>query len=190
LSPLALRRSWRAASTPGDFFADLPDAPRVASATIPALLSVAAGALILAWAIARATSSDAWLPILLLVVPGLLIYSATLWLLGGLVLSRAAELDLRGWEIAAWAWVPTGFLALSLLPVVAVFPVTSLMLGTLGLPVWHLTVVHAGLARFAPAGGRRALLLYALVILAAPLTVMGVTLLAILAGAEASGKLG
>lgn len=134
----------------------------------------------LAAAVGRATSSDAWLPILLLVVPGLVLYSGALWLLGGLTLARSAAMDLRGWEIAAWAWVPTGFLALSLLPVVAVFPVTSLIVGLLGLPLWHLSIVRSGLRQFAERKPGRSLLLYALVVLAAPLTAMLVGLLAYL----------
>lgn len=174
-------RLWRAAAHPEGFFASLPDDPRLGAAARSALVSLTVGAVVLALAITRATASDAWLPILVFVVPGMIIYSATLWLVGGLTLARAAALDLRGWEIAGWAWVPTGFLALSLLPVVAVFPVTSLVIGTLGLPAWHLSVVAAGLKYFAGRRPRRALLFYALVVLALPLTAMAVTLLAILA---------
>jgi hypothetical protein len=180
----ALRRSWRASAQPGEFFAGLPEEPRPGAAAGPALLSVALGALVLAMAIGRATQSDAWLPLVLFVVPGTVLYSAALWLLGGLTLARAAALDVRGWEIAAWAWVPTGFLGLSLLPVVGVFPVTGLTLGTLGLPVWHLAVVRAGLNRFQARRPGRALVYYSLVVLAAPLTAMAVTVVAVLAGGE------
>lgn len=168
MSSLSPRRLWRAVSQPAEFFADLPDDTRIGSAAWPALVSTSLGGVVFALAVGGATSSDAWLPIVLLVVPGIVLYGAVLWLLGGLALSRTAALDVRGWEVAAWAWVPTGFLALALLPVVAVFPVSSLVLGTMGLPVWHLAVVHAGLREFAEERRRRALLLYALVVLAAP----------------------
>lgn len=173
-----VRRIWRAASQPSEFFAATDAEPDLWSAAGPALLSVTLGALVLAAAIVRATSSDAWLPILLFVVPGLVLYSGALWLLGGLALARSAAMDLRGWEVAAWAWVPTGFLALSLLPVVAVFPVTSLIIGLLGLPLWHLSIVRAGLRQFAERKAGRTFLLYALVVLAAPITAMVVGLLA------------
>lgn len=176
----AVRRVWAAASQPAEFFAGLEGEPDLGKAIRPALLSVAIGALVLAAAVGRATSSDAWLPILLFVVPGLILYSAALCLLGGLTLARSAAMDLRGWEVATWAWVPTGFLALSLLPVVAVFPVTSLIIGLLGLPLWHLSIVRAGLLQFAERKPARTLLLYALVVLAAPLTAMTVGLLAYL----------
>ncbi|MEX2542505.1 MAG: hypothetical protein WD314_11880 [Trueperaceae bacterium] len=176
-----LGRAWRASAHPGDFFATLPDDARLGAAARPALLSLTVGASVMAFAIGRATASDAWLPILLFVVPGMILYGATLWLVGGMTLARAAALDLRGWEIAGWAWVPTGFLALSLLPVAAVFPVTSLVVGTLGLPVWHLAVVAAGLKTFSGRRPGRALLFYALVVLAVPITAMAISLLAILA---------
>jgi hypothetical protein len=156
----------------------------VGAAGRAALLSVGVSSLVFSWAIVRGTSSDAWIPILLVVVPGAVLYAALLWLLGGLALARTAAIDLRGWEVAAWAWVPSGFMALSLLPVVAVFPVTSLAIGLFGLPLWHLTVVHAGLAEFAERGVRKALVVYALVVLAAPLTVLAAALLSLLAGGD------
>jgi hypothetical protein len=177
-----LRRSWRAASQPSEFFSSLSDESRPGAAAWTSLLSVTIGALVLALAVVRATQSDAWLPIVIFVVPGTVLYSAALWLLGGLTLARAAALDVRGWEIAGWAWMPSGYLALSLLPVVAVFPVTGLLLGTLGLPIWHLAVVRAGLSEFRGRRPGRALLLYSLVVLAAPITAMTVVLLAVLAG--------
>lgn len=176
-----LGRLWRSAAHPRDFFETLPDDPRLGAAARAALFSLTIGAAVMALAIGRATASDAWLPIVVFVVPGMILYGATLWLVGGLTLARAAALDLRGWEIAGWAWVPSGFLALSLLPVVAVFPVTSLVVGTLGLPVWHLAIVAAGLEAFAGRRPRRALLFYALVVLAVPITAMAIGLLAILA---------
>lgn len=167
-----LQRLWVAVSRPQEFFAALPPHPQLALALRPAAVSVVLGASMFSWAIARGTSSDSLVAVMLLVLPGSLLYAATLWLLGGLALARTADLSERGWEIAAWAWVPAGFMALGLLPVVAVFPVTSLVVGLLGLPVWHLAVVHAGLSEFAPSRSRGALLIYALVVLAAPIALM------------------
>lgn len=162
---------WLAVSRPHEFFAGFPPHPRLLLALRPATLSVLLGASMFSWAIARGTSSDS-LAVTLVILPGAVLYAAVLWLLGGLALARSAELSERGWEVAAWAWVPAGFMAIALLPVVAVFPVTSLVVGLLGLPVWHLAVVHAGLREFAPSKWRRALLIYAVVVLAAPLTLM------------------
>jgi hypothetical protein len=176
-----LGRLWRASAHPGEFFATLPASPRLWEATRAGLLSVAVSSLVFSWAIGRGISSDAWLPILLLVAPGAFLYVTLLWLVGGLALARAGSLDRRGWEVAAWAWVPAGFMAVALLPVVAVFPVTSLAAGLLGLPVWHLAVVYRGLAEFAEHRARSALVIYALVVLAAPLTVLVAALLGYLA---------
>lgn len=175
-----LRRLWVAAAHSDDFFASLPEAARLGPALRAGGLSVAASTLVFAWAIARATSSEVLAPVLVFVVPGALLYAATLWFLGGLALSWTVDLDLRAWEIAGWAWVPSGFMALALLPVVAVFPVTSLVAGLLGLPVWHLAVVHAGVGRFVPHQQRRALIVYALVVLAVPIVAMAAALVTVL----------
>jgi hypothetical protein len=180
-----LGRLWRAAAHPSEFFAALPASPRLGEAARAGLLSVAVSSLVFSWAIGRGISSDAWLPLLLLVAPGAFLYVTLLWLLGGLALARAGALDRRGWEVAAWAWVPAGFMAVALLPVVAVFPVTSLAAGLLGLPVWHLAVVYRGLAEFAGPRTRSALIIYALVVLAAPLTLLAAALLGYLAKAPA-----
>lgn len=167
-----LQRLWVAASRPQEFFAEFPPQPRLLRAVRPALVAVVLGAVMFSWAIARGTSSDSLVAVMLVVLPGAVLYAATLWLLGGLALARTADLGERGWEIAAWAWLPSGFMAIALLPVVAVFPVTSLVIGMLGLPIWHLVVVHAGLCRFAPTKMRRALIIYGAVVLAIPLTVI------------------
>ena len=163
---------WMAVSRPREFFAEFPREVRLRLALRPALVSVVLGASMFSWAIARGTSSDSLVAVMLLVLPGAVLYASILWLLGGLALARTADLGERGWEVAAWAWVPAGFMALALLPVVAVFPVTSLTVGMLGLPVWHLLVVHAGLEQFAPDRSRRALLIYGIVVLAAPVTLL------------------
>lgn len=176
---------WLGVSRPRDFFAGFPSEPRLALALKPALVAVLLGATMFGWAIARGTSSDSVIAVMLLVLPGALLYAATLWLLGGMALARTARIGEHGWEIAAWAWVPAGYLALILLPVVAVFPVTSLATGMLGLPFWHLYVVHAGLGRFAPARARRALVVYVVVVLAVPLTLLA-TLAGLILWSEAS----
>lgn len=177
-----LREAWWAASAPGAFFEALEERPAVGRASLAGLASVTVAALIAAALIARATGSTALLPIVLGFPAAVLPYVALVTLLGGLILLRAAGLDLRAWEVAAWAWVPAGFLAVALLPIGLLAPAATLIGGLLMLPPWHLWLVHAGTRAHAAGGVRAAVTLYVLVVFIAPAALVLFTLVMLSAG--------
>jgi hypothetical protein len=150
--PLALvRDAWWAASAPTSFYRALQaaNAPRLARACTAAAVSVVLACAALALAFVRATESDgfllAWAFLSAVALPLL----AMLLLLGGLVMVRPAALDLRAWEISAWAWVPAGALAVSLTPAALIAPVPAVVVGVVAWPFWHVALVASGVAVFA-----------------------------------------
>jgi len=169
--PVALvRDAWWAASAPTSFFRRLQAAngPRLVRAFTAAALSVVLACAALALAFVRATDSDgfllAWgfssaiaLPLLAMVL-----------LLGGLVMVRPAALDLRAWEIAAWAWVPAGALAVSLTPAALVAPIPAIVAGTVAWPFWHVALVASGVSVFAPQRRIVAVVLYLVAVFLVP----------------------
>lgn len=171
----ALRRAWLAASHPRAFFDGLDERPALGPAAVAVAVSGVVGGLAAAVVAARATASDAWLPLLLagpaLVVP----YLALLTLLGGLVLMRPAGLDLRAWEIAAWSWVPIGFLAASLTPIALVAPLPAALVAASLVPAWHLWLVWRGTRAHAVHGARGAVVLYGATVFVAPLALVAFT---------------
>jgi hypothetical protein len=166
---------WRAVSHPAAFFAGLEDEPRLGRAAARAAASAAVGSLVAGLLALRASGSDAWLLFLLggpvLVLP----YLAIVALLGGLVLMRPAGLDLRAFEVVAWAWTPSGVLAVSLLPIGLVAPAATLAGGLAMLPAWHLWLVWRGVQTFAVAGARAAFALYAAAVFGLPLALLAFT---------------
>lgn len=184
--PRGPRGWWQAVSAPEAFFRRLePHPPRLLAAGAAALASGSVGLLVLGLAVARATASDPLLLAGAFLALGLG-YLVAAWLLGGIALTRPAGLDLRAWEVAAWAWVPAGFLGVSLLPVAWFFPLPSLAVGLLALPLWHLWIVFAALRVLAPARVRLAGGLYLLVVFVFPLLVAGFTLFFVYQGTVAS----
>ena len=173
-----LRKPWSAASAPARFFATRDeDDPRPLRAFGVALTSWAVGAAVSGLALALATGSDV-LVVLLATVGLSLPYLVLVWGLGGLALVRPARLDIRAWEIAAWAWVPAGFLGVALLPVVPFAPLVALAVGILLLPPWNMFVVVGGLRACAPPERiRGASLLYLTVVFVAPLAFLGIAFL-------------
>lgn len=170
-----LRRAWAAVSRPRSFYASLSDRPALATAAATAALSAVVGTAALALVVARATASDAWLPWLLGVPALLLPYLTLIALLGGLVLMRPAGLDLRAWEIVAWAWVPAGFVGVSLLPIGLLAPWPALVVGASLLPLWHLWLVWSGTETFAAGRPRLATTLYGVTVFGLPLLLVGFT---------------
>lgn len=180
----AARTLWRAVSHPSAFFAELTERPRLGSAFAAMAASALVAAVVAGVVAARATGSDAWLPFLVGVPAGVLPYLAVVTVLGGLTLMRPAALDLRAFEIVAWAWVPSGVLALSLLPIGWFAPWPTLLGGVLVLlPAWHLWIVFRGLETFASGGRRPAFVFYVVAVFALPsvLTVFTATVLSTLA---------
>ncbi len=169
------RDAWRAASHPRAFFSALEDRPSLPPPLAAAAASALVGSLILGVVAARATGSDAWLPFLLGAPVLVLPYLAIVTLLGGLVLMRPAALDLRAFEIVAWAWTPTGLLALSVLPVGLFAPVPTLLGAAVLLPPWHLWVVWRGVEAHAAGGARAAFILYIVAVFGVPSALLAFT---------------
>ena len=146
-----VRDAWWAASAPTSFFRALQgtSAPRLARACAAAAVSIVLACAALALGFVRATHSDgfllAWGFLGVVALPLL----AMLLLLGGLVMVRPAALDLRAWEISAWAWVPAGVLAVSLAPAALVAPVPATVVGLVAWPVWHVALIASGVSVFA-----------------------------------------
>ncbi len=148
-----VRDAWWAASAPASFFRALHDSPepRVGRALLVALLSVLLALAVLSLAFVRATASDGWLLVWVVASAIGLPYLGMVLLLGGLVMVRPANLDVRAWEITAWSWAPAGALALSLAPAAYLAPLPTALVGLLAFPFWHVVVVINGVNVFAPA---------------------------------------
>lgn len=163
------RTIWAAASHPQAFFDSLDDAARLGPALVAMVLSALVASLVAGALLLRATSSDAVGPIVLGTPAVILLYLAQVTVLGGLTLMLPAGMDLRAFEVVAWAWVPSGVLAVSLLPVGLFAPLPALLVGALLLmPAWHLWIVWRGVGTFAVARPRFAMILYVLVVFALP----------------------
>ncbi len=147
-----VRDAWWASSAPSSFFRALQQQsqPRVGRALLAAVMAVLLALAVLSLAFVRATASDGWLVVWLLASAIGLPYLGMVLLLGGLVMVRPAQLDLRAWEIAAWAWTPAGALGLSLAPAVYFAPVPAALVGLLAFPFWHVVLVANGVNVFAP----------------------------------------
>lgn len=171
----SVRLAWRAVSYPAAFFAALGDEPRLAPALASAAVSGAVASLVAGALLVRATGSDAWLPFLL-GAPGVALpYLAIVTLLGALTLMRPAGMDLRAVEVVGWAWVPSGVLALSLLPIGWFAPWPALAGAAVMLPPWHLWLVWRGTDAFAVARARTAVALYAAAVFGLPTALLAFT---------------
>jgi len=171
------RSAWRAVSHPKSFFETLNDEPRIGVAAALALASVTVGSILAALLLMRATGSDGWLP-LLLGVPLLTVpYLAVICVLGGLVLMRPTGMDLRAFEIVAWAWLPSGLLAVTLLPIGLLAPWPTLLGGALFLlPPWHMWIVWRGVEVHAENAPRMAFGLYVAAVFGLPAALLTFTL--------------
>lgn len=156
-----IRTIWRAASRPQPFFEKLKDAPpNLIKSSLAAMLSVGFALIVLAVSIIMATDSTAYAPIVLFLLLGGLFNWLLVWALGGLVIIRPAFLDIRGWEIVAWSWVPAGVVALSLIPVVFIQPLIAIFAGVFGVYIWHIGILSVALGVFAEKGRVRAMVWY------------------------------
>jgi len=162
--------TWRAASAPGAFFTALHDAPHAAigRALGAAALSAVAATAVVALAFVRATASDGFVVIWGLMSAIALPYLGWIVLLGGLVMVRPANLDVRAWEIAAWAWAPAGVLAVSLAPAAWFTPVPMALFAVVALPIWHVTLIVHALRAFVPTRRAVPLVLYLAAVFIAP----------------------
>lgn len=172
-----VRDAWWAASAPMSFFRALHETPaaQLPRALAAALVAVLLALAVLSLAFVRATASDGFLLVWVFASAIGLPYLAMVILLGGLVMVRPAELDLRAWEIVAWSWVPAGTLALSLLPAAIVVPLPTALVGVLAFPFWHVVLVATGLRVFARRRALTALVLYLVAVFVVPALLLAVS---------------
>lgn len=165
-----IRDGWWASSAPKSFFRALAQSPgpRLARSVLAAVIAVALALAVISLAFVRATASDGfvlvWLVSSLIGLP----YLAMVLMLGGLVMVRPANLDLRAWEISAWAWVPAGTLAVSLAPASYFAPLPTVVVGLLAFPFWHVALLASGVSAFAAHGRALAVALYLVAVFLVP----------------------
>lgn len=133
-----------------------------------AVLSLAA-----ALGFARATASDAYLPLITFTLIGGGAFFLYAWAFGSTFLQRPGALDVRAWEVSGWSWTPALFGGLSMLVPLWVVPVPALVLTLLAVLVWHLAVLQAGLSVFLERPANTVVTLYALFIYVLPLLLLG-----------------
>jgi len=165
---------WRAASSPAAFFRWLePQPTRLLQGGGVACGSLVVLSLAAALGFARATASDAYLPLMTFALIGAGAFFLYSWAFGGIFLQRPGALDVRAWEVAGWSWTPALFVGVSMLVPLWVVPVPALVLTLLAVLVWHLTVLRAGLAIFLERPANTVVALYALFIYVLPLLLLG-----------------
>ena len=172
-----LRQLWAAASAPKRFFGWLEPRPiRTLRAGAVAYGSMIALGLVCALALGRATRSDAPLLFVVLALLGSSGFFLYAWGFGSIFVQRAGALDLRTWEVTGWGWTPALFGAASMLIPVFVAPLPALAVLILGVLVWHLTALRAGLEVFVGARATRVVTLYGLYVYALPLVLFGLVI--------------
>jgi hypothetical protein len=178
-----LRDVWWAASAPAGFFRarERDPEPRVWRAVVAAAAAVSVALAVLSLAFVRATASDGWALVWTVASLVGLPYLALALLLGGLVMVRPAELDVRAWEIAAWAWAPAGALAVSLAPAAYLVPLPAVAVGLLAFPFWHVIVLVHGVNVFARRRRLATTALYVVAVFLVPL-LLTVVSFAVLSG--------
>jgi hypothetical protein len=125
---------------------------------------------------ARATASDAYLPLVTFALIGGGAFFLYAWAFGSTFLQRPGALDVRAWEVSGWSWTPALFGGLSMLVPLWVAPAPALAVTLPVVLVWHLVVLRAGLAVFLERPATRVVTLYALFIYALPLLLLAFTL--------------
>ena len=170
-----LRFWWLAAAAPKRFFTELePQPPQVPRAGRTAFLSLLVLSLCVTVGVARATQSDAWLPLLTAALLGAIGSFLYLWGFGSIFVQRPGELAVRAWEVSGWSWTPALFGSLSMLVPLILLPALALPLLLVGIVIWHLITLRAGLSVFLERPAVRAVTLYALYIFVFPLLLLGV----------------
>ncbi len=180
-----LQDGWWACSAPLGFFAHL--AARDHGRPVPALGTAAAAWVaalsVAALAFVRATESEGYVVILGLAAVAIGPLFVLVSVLGGLMLLGPGGMGGRAWEVIGWSWAPAGALALAVLPMVPLFPTVASALAVLTFPIWHLSLIGAGVAAFGNRHRVRTVLIYALVVFLVPGSVATLALLAALGAA-------
>ncbi len=165
---------WTSASAPKRFFGWLESQPpyilRGALVAYGSLLSLG---LVAAFGLGRATQSDAALLLAVFAVVGSSALYAWVWAFGSVFVQRPGTLDLRAWEVTGWSWTPALFGAVAMLVPILVLPAPAVAALCIGVLIWHLVALRAGLAVFLGARAARVVTIYALYIYVLPLAILG-----------------
>lgn len=165
---------WTSASAPKRFFSWLePQPPRTFRGGLVAYLSLLALGLVAAFGLGRATASDAALLLVVFAVVGSSALFAWVWAFGSVFVQRPGGLELRAWEVTGWSWTPALFGVIAMLVPIFVLPAPALIATFVGVLVWHLVTLRAGLAVFLGARATRVVTIYTLYIYVLPLAILG-----------------
>lgn len=167
-------RLWAAAASPQRFFRWLePQPARIFRSGGVALASLIALGLACALGLARATGSNAYLPLAAFAVLGGCAALVYVWAFGSIFVQRPGALDVRAWEVVGWSWTPALFGSAAMLVPLWVFPVPALVVILVAVLCWHLNVLQAGLTVFLERSATTVVVLYALFIFGLPLLLLG-----------------
>jgi len=165
---------WAAAASPQRFFRWLePQSARIFRAGGVAFVSLAVLGFACVLGFARATGSDAYLPLAAFAVLGAGVALVYLWAFGSIFVQRPGALDVRAWEVVGWSWTPALFGSVAMLVPLWIFPVLALVAVLVTVLVWHLNVLWAGLGVFLNRPAITVVALYAAFILVSPLLLLG-----------------
>lgn len=165
---------WTSASAPKRFFGWLESQPphifRGALVAYGGLLTLG---LVAAFGLGRATRSDAALLLAVFAVVGSSALYVWVWAFGSVFVQRPGGLELRAWEVTGWSWTPAFFGAAAMFVPILVLPAPAVAALFVGVLVWHLVALRAGVAIFLGARAARVVTLYALYIYVLPLAILG-----------------
>lgn len=165
---------WTSASAPKRFFGWLEtQPPRILRGALVAYGSLLLLGLVTAFGVGRATQSDAALLLAVFAMVGSSAFFAWAWAFGSVFVQRPGTLDLRAWEVTGWSWTPTLFGAIAMFVPILVLPAPALIATFIGVLVWHLVALQAGLAVFLGARAARVVIIYALYIYVLPVAIFG-----------------
>jgi len=169
-----LTQLWAAAASPQRFFRWLePRSTRIFRAGGVALVSLVVLGFACVLGFARATGSDAYLPLAGFAVLGAGVALVYLWAFGSIFVQRPGALDVRAWEVVGWSWTPALFGSVAMLVPLWIFPVPALVAVLVTVLVWHLNVLRAGLSVFLNRPAITVVVFYALFIFGLPLLLLG-----------------
>ena len=165
---------WTSASAPKRFFGWLEtQPPRILRGALVAYGSLLTLGLVAAFGLGRATQSDAALLLAVFAVVGSSAVFAWVWGVCRVFVQRPGRLELRAWEVTGWSWTPALFGAAAMLVPIVVLPAPALAVTFIGVLVWHLVTLRAGLTVFLGTRATRVVTIYALYLYALPLLILG-----------------
>lgn len=165
---------WTSASAPRRFFGWLEhQPPRLFRGGLVAYLSLLTLGLVAAFGFSRATQSNAALLLGVVALVGSSAFFAWVWAFGSVFVQRPGTLDLRAWEVTGWSWTPALFGSATMLVPILVLPAPALAVTFIGVLIWHLVTLRAGLVVFLGVRATRIVTIYALYLYALPVFILG-----------------